>query len=444
MPDNRQSQNRSNAIASSSSPPSQNLEEAVRRLNIQDNQEGGDANRNHYPDRPGEPDCTYYMRTGMCGYGSSCRYNHPTYAGQGIQYGVELPERDGQPDCQYFLKTGTCKFGTTCKYHHPRDRLPAIHVPLNVLGLPMRQEEKSCPYYMRTGSCKFGFACKFHHPEPALGAVLPETRSSVYGPSGSAVASPSGIPFIGGNSSWTLPRPPYVSTPHMHGLPGFMPVVVPSSQSVIPAQHGWSTYTGTMNPVSSTEAVGVNHMSNSKPQIQSSSSTQVIFPERPGQPDCLYYIRTGSCRYGPACKYHHPKEKIAQVPTSTIGPHMLPLRPGQAVCTFYSTYGSCKYGSACKFDHPYPWAGYYGYTYPTFSMWDPSTLFPYQRSSSVNWTSSSTSAPETLKVADGFTKSEPKSNVKHMDVNMAEDQPPQAISPSQTAPSSGSTHDQSD
>ncbi|GFZ13715.1 ribosomal protein S21e [Actinidia rufa] len=30
-----------------------------------------------YPERPGVPDCAYYMRTGSCGYGTKCRYNHP-------------------------------------------------------------------------------------------------------------------------------------------------------------------------------------------------------------------------------------------------------------------------------------------------------------------------------------------------------------------------------
>ena len=30
-----------------------------------------------YPERPGVPDCVYYMRTGICGYGNRCRYNHP-------------------------------------------------------------------------------------------------------------------------------------------------------------------------------------------------------------------------------------------------------------------------------------------------------------------------------------------------------------------------------
>lgn len=40
---------------------------------------------------------------------------------------------------QYFLKTGTCKYGSTCKYHHPRDRHGAGPILLNILGLPMRQ-----------------------------------------------------------------------------------------------------------------------------------------------------------------------------------------------------------------------------------------------------------------------------------------------------------------
>lgn len=30
-----------------------------------------------YPDRPGERDCQFFLRTGQCGYGNTCRYNHP-------------------------------------------------------------------------------------------------------------------------------------------------------------------------------------------------------------------------------------------------------------------------------------------------------------------------------------------------------------------------------
>lgn len=57
--------------------------EAFWRLKINDNQDGnGMAQSNLYPDRPGEPDCIYYLRTGLCGYGSNCRFNHPVYASQ--------------------------------------------------------------------------------------------------------------------------------------------------------------------------------------------------------------------------------------------------------------------------------------------------------------------------------------------------------------------------
>jgi len=55
--------------------------EAIWRLKIHDHQEqGGMAQSSPYPDRPGAPDCGYYLRTGLCGYGSNCRFNHPVYA----------------------------------------------------------------------------------------------------------------------------------------------------------------------------------------------------------------------------------------------------------------------------------------------------------------------------------------------------------------------------
>ncbi|KAF2557654.1 hypothetical protein F2Q68_00014690 [Brassica cretica] len=30
-----------------------------------------------YPVRPGTKDCQFYLRTGRCGYGENCCYNHP-------------------------------------------------------------------------------------------------------------------------------------------------------------------------------------------------------------------------------------------------------------------------------------------------------------------------------------------------------------------------------
>ncbi|XP_058080390.1 zinc finger CCCH domain-containing protein 66-like [Magnolia sinica] len=450
MPDNWQNEN--NAVSTSSNASAtDNLEGAMWRLKIQvpDNQEGVDGNSSPYPDRPGEPDCIYYLRTGLCGYGSNCRFNHPTNTGQATQPRGELPERVGQPDCQFFLKTGTCKFGATCKYHHPRDRHGVGQVPLNMLGLPMRQEEKSCAYYMRTGSCKFGIACKFHHPQPAaLGTMLPITASA-YGATGSSGMPPSSLPYVGGLPAWSLPRAPYTSGPRVQGPPAYMPVVL-SSQGMMPAQQGWSTYTSSVSPISSSDALGSNLAYNAKHpadpgssgQLQLLSASVQHLPERPDQPECQYYMKTGSCKYGPSCKYHHPKEKNAPLAMGTLGPLGLPLRPGQATCTFYSMYGICKYGSACKFDHPM--AGYYNYSLPTLSIPGPSPVL-YQRNSQIARSTSETSPSKVSKLSDRPTKPEATATKQpNADAEAPDQTSQQTFSPSHTAPTSESPHDQSD
>ncbi|ONI08107.1 hypothetical protein PRUPE_5G158300 [Prunus persica] len=174
------------------------------------------------PIRPGERDCPYYMRNLSCGYGLSCRFNHPdpTPAGesdppsgygngepaslqgassstaarwsaprslnnapliippsQGIpsrntehngyqqQQVEELPQRPGQPVCIYFSTTGDCKFKSNCKYHHPKNQTAVSpSCALNDKGLPLRPGQNICTQYSSYGICNSGPACKFDHP----------------------------------------------------------------------------------------------------------------------------------------------------------------------------------------------------------------------------------------------------------------------------------------
>jgi len=45
----------------------------------------------------------------------------------------------GVSDEQYYLKTGTCKFGASCKFHHPKNGGGYLsQAPLNVYGYPLR------------------------------------------------------------------------------------------------------------------------------------------------------------------------------------------------------------------------------------------------------------------------------------------------------------------
>ncbi|KAH9331409.1 hypothetical protein KI387_003517, partial [Taxus chinensis] len=352
-----------------------------------------------YPERVDEPDCAYYMRTGLCGYGSNCRFNHPPHMKQDNSSKGEFPERAGQPECQYYLKTGTCKFGASCKYHHPRDRNTlGGQVPMNYLGLPMRQGEKECAYYMRTGTCKFGAQCKFHHPQ--LTALVPV---SGYASAGSPTTPASS--FHPGILSWPLPRTPYVASPRLQGSPAYMPVIFSPSQGML-SMPTWNNYQGPVSPLLSPERqqpMGTGRTYNSTQQAESPASSmqggispfiqtgsqhsvgqREPFPERRGQPECQYYMKTGDCKFGITCRYHHPKERIAQLPTCMLSPLGLPLRPDQPACTFYARYGICKFGPTCKFDHPL--SGTDLMYSPSSSSLSEQTVAPYPRGGSPTTT----------------------------------------------------------
>ncbi|KAL2644655.1 hypothetical protein R1flu_012242 [Riccia fluitans] len=360
------------------------LEESVWQMTLQ-SAEGMEAPQGPYPERPGEPDCTYYMRTGVCGFGMSCRFNHPPnrkLAASVARNKGEYPERLGQPECQYYLKTGTCKFGATCKYHHPRDKAGSTgRVQLNFLGLPLRPGEKECAYYMRTGSCKYNVTCKFHHPQPTVGGLVPISGSSIYaaaaGPSSPAPQPYQGLP------SWPIAtRTPYIPSPRLQGPSSYAPMI-PIGQGIVSVP-GWNTYQGPVGPMAQPDGqqhpIGTGYVYTQQsdpasgggvhgtfPQFMQASTAMGLptlqsqqslgsqkdnFPERPGQPECQYYMKTGDCKFGITCKYHHPKDRATPSPTCGLSPMGLPLRPGAQPCTFYTRYGICKFGPTCKFDHP--------------------------------------------------------------------------------------------
>lgn len=357
--------------------------------------DGAAATEIAYPERSGEPDCVYYMRNGLCGFGMNCRFNHPPSTRLDVTSPVsskdefsekpglpefqgtapvrnkeEFPERHGQPECLYFLKTGTCKFGASCKYHHPREKAasPRQQVQLNLAGLPMRMGEKECPYYTRAGSCKFGFNCKFHHPQPgAVSSVMPMSASTLYVPG--SVPSFGAAPYQGGIPTWSVSRAAYLPGLRLPSPSSYMPIIFSPRAISMPR---WTAYQGPISPVVPLEglhqglrtnfvystvqqkpdlAAGMQSV-NSRASILPMACKENNFPERVGQPDCHYYLKTGDCKFGASCKFHHPKDKATSPLACTLSIIGLPLRPGQPPCTFYVRYGICKFGPTCKFDHP--------------------------------------------------------------------------------------------
>ncbi|KAJ6796123.1 zinc finger CCCH domain-containing protein 5-like [Iris pallida] len=319
------------------------MEESMWQLRLEPGQDPP------YPERPGEPDCGYYVRTGSCGFGGRCRFNHPRSrmpVGGAARTGVGgFPERTGQPVCQYFLKTGTCKYGTSCKYDHPRQGIGSAHpVSLNYYGYPFRPGEKECSYYVRTGQCKFGSTCKFHHPE--LGDAMAPSAAPAFYPT---VQAPT-------MASWQVARPPMVPTPYMQPaygsmmispgvvqVPSWSPYPQTASLALSPGgQHSIQTGTlyGSSNRLSpSAPAYPGPYSAVASSGPSSSSQKEHMFPERPGQLECQYYMRTGDCKFGPSCKYHHPPNRIPRIDYG-VNPLGLPLRPGTQPCAFYAQHGA--------------------------------------------------------------------------------------------------------
>ncbi|KAJ8766254.1 hypothetical protein K2173_022313 [Erythroxylum novogranatense] len=371
-----------------------------------------------YPERPDQANCLYYLRTGYCGYGSRCRFNHPPDRSAvmgATAAGEEYPERVGQPVCQYYMRTRTCKFGASCKYHHPKlGAGSASPIALNFYGYPLRPGEKECTYYIKTGHCKFGATCKFHHPQPTN---VPVPLQSLAPQVANAPAPLPGPPLYPAMQSPAGPSSQQYGvvvarSPLMHGyVPGpYGPMLL--SPGVVPYP-SWSHYPTPASPgaspntqpvVGSNSFYGVTQLSPSAPAYTgtyqptptsvgpaSSSQKEHSFPERPGQPECQYYMKTGDCRFGSSCKYHHPPELITPKTNVILSSMGLPLRPDAPPCTHYTQRGHCKFGPTCKFDHPVGRTLSYS---PSASSLADMPVAPYPVGSSIGTLAPSSSSSE--------------------------------------------------
>ncbi|CAI9090144.1 OLC1v1024850C2 [Oldenlandia corymbosa var. corymbosa] len=90
-----------------------------------------------------------------------------------------------------------------------------------------------------------------------------------------------------------------------------------------------------------------NHPTNVEKWIQDTDE----LPERDGQPECKFFVKTGTCKFGSSCRYHHPQYRYFML--NTLG---LPMRQGEPLCDYYMRNGTCKFGALCKFDHPQPFS----------------------------------------------------------------------------------------
>ncbi|PSS35266.1 Zinc finger CCCH domain-containing protein [Actinidia chinensis var. chinensis] len=290
------------------------------------------------PLRPYAEDCQFYVRKGTCKFGLNCRYNHPVRRVNHQKAGKEkekFSEKPEEIECKYYLTQEGCKYGKFCRYNHSKEESEIAPPELNFLGLPIRVGEKECPFYMRNGSCGYGAHCKFHHPDP--------TDIGGYDPHNSTWESQKA------QASWSTQMLSDKAVPYPENHTSYIPTMhfLPQEALQTPEWNGYqaSNYPDDMaRHPHSTPAMSLTSQAYISSQLEE-------FPERPGQPECEYFIRTGYCKYKSACRYHHPKHQFPKA-ECVLSDNGLPLRPGKKICRHYDEFGICKFGRACLFDHP--------------------------------------------------------------------------------------------
>uniref|UniRef100_A0A2P2MAY3 C3H1-type domain-containing protein n=1 Tax=Rhizophora mucronata TaxID=61149 RepID=A0A2P2MAY3_RHIMU len=295
-------------------------EEQHQQLDLNERFNG--TTTHQYPLRPDAEDCAYYMKTGTCKFGSNCKYNHPLRRNnqEKVKEREEAVEVPGQEECKYYLRTGGCKYGNSCRFNHPQAKTAVSPVlELNFLGLPIRPGEKECPYYMRNGSCKYEANCIFHHPDPTdVGGSDPQAF------------------FNGGSTSVMIPSQSCInsrSSPRaLNETAPFLQLMFPPTQGIPSNNTEWNGYQAPIyqpERIHPPPAYFIGNLTSETNDFACQRYQTLVneFPERPGQPECSFYMKTGDCKFKSNCKFHHPKNRLSKSPPCALSDKGLPLRP---------------------------------------------------------------------------------------------------------------------
>ncbi|KAM7509220.1 hypothetical protein LguiA_019673 [Lonicera macranthoides] len=318
------------------------------------NQSSGNNSCQNLPIRPYAGDCPYYLRTGTCKFGLSCKYNHPLKRTDKVNYDRNnegFSDKSGQIECKYYLTAGGCKYGNSCRFNHSKPESEIALTELNFLGLPIRLGEKECPFYMRNGSCGYGASCRFHHPDPTTVGGADTGNSTLGGYSMGQFNHSSGN-FDGGYSMGQPAQAAYYSpmlsdmtSPYQNNCSSYMPSTALLPQGAAQSRE-WNVH---QFPGYSRRTTG--RLRSAVPPATEIPVMEIReeYPERPGRRECALYMKTGECMFKSECPFHHPKDRP---PTTPLNEKLLPLRPDKPVCPDYEHIGLCKWGPSCKYNHP--------------------------------------------------------------------------------------------
>ena len=92
----------------------------------------------------------------------------------------------GEPDCQFFVKTGNCRFGESCKFNHPPEKVP--HLLHTCCTLVAHLLHTCCVFRSRLPLASFSLCSAVCAPEctwcapsfPVIAERLAQTRARAH------------------------------------------------------------------------------------------------------------------------------------------------------------------------------------------------------------------------------------------------------------------------
>jgi len=247
-----------------------------------------------------------------------------------------LPIRPDKESCLYYLNTGSCRSGSHCIFHHP----PKAN----------REEE------LNKSLSKAGMM------PPPPGTVLPPISpdiDSVAPPP--VVVPPPSEPFAGASGTMSsqmagiMEKLEALQQSNSSEGAGEGTEKKDEAQPPLPSEGG-PPVPGT----SQTPSDGPQEVPKHQPpkEIEYNEDGLAI---RPGVQKCIQYLRSGRCTER-NCRWDHPigmggvmnSTAFASMP-GMIGGLMTegaaPMRPGRDQCPFLEKTGTCPFGPECRFDH---------------------------------------------------------------------------------------------
>lgn len=146
------------------------------------------------------------------------------------------------------------------------------------------EQPEDCRDFLRTGRCKYGASCKYNHP--------PNVQS---GGGMKAPLDPSEPLYP------LRPNEPLCQYYLKHGTCKF--------GQACKFNHPPQTSQRAILNGNSVVLMNIGRPNGENPHYvlnQDPSVVLQVLPQRPDEPDCIYFLKNGRCKYGATCRYHHP------------------------------------------------------------------------------------------------------------------------------------------